>query len=199
MAITTLCARLLSGHDAACETLTRRYFQQAVIINKADIDPSFTITTPTEATCAYNVVFTLKEGATGYLFTGPESGSVFFGSVGKSRSDYGFPQYSHNVQMLLTGASEDAKCILDSLDKGSFVVALQLMDGTVEIYGFGNGLTTSDYDYNLQEGGGGAPVTLSSLENTPESRLPYVYKSAVAGNESAEFESLFSNPEPVAP
>ena len=38
------------------------------------------------------------------------------------------------------------------IDKGSFVVALQAKDGTVEIYGMVNGLTTGDYEYNIQGG-----------------------------------------------
>ena len=198
MAVIPLCARLLSGQDASCTPLKRRYFQQAVVINKTDIE-DYTITltdfdseTPT---CAYNVEFTLKEGATGYRFSGGENGSTFFGRYNKTLSELGgLPQYAHEVQMLVVGADEAAKCILSGLDKGSYVVALQFSDGTVEIYGMENGLSTGDYTYSIQENGGGTAVILSSNETTPESHLPLVYKSAVPGEEGADFDAAFANP-----
>lgn len=200
MAIQTLCARLLSGHDATCEAPVRRYHQQAVLINKTDIiDGRVTVPTVEDetGTCNYRVSFALREGATGYRFMGSESGSVFFGYYDKARNDLtGNPEYTHNAQILLTGASENAKCILESLDKGSYVVALQLTDGTVEIYGFSNGMSTGDYTYNLQEGGGGSAIVLSS--QTPENRLPYVYESANPGAEGADFDALFANTDTAA-
>lgn len=197
MAVLPLCARLLSGQDAACVSLKRKYFQQAVIINKADIE-EYTITkTDFESetpTCAYTVEFTLKEGTTGFRFTGPENGSSYFGRYNKTVSDLGFVQYAHEVQMLVVGADEATKCILESLDKGSFIVALQFTDGTVEIYGFENGLSTGDYTYSIQENGGGTAVILSSNETTPEGSLPLVYVSAVPGEEGADFDAAFANP-----
>ena len=81
--------------------------------------------------------------------------------------------------MLAGGVSEAVKCILDSIDKGSFVAAFQLGDGTVEILGIENGLTTGDYTYDVQGGGGGTAVVLSSLEDAPERYLPLIYESAV--------------------
>lgn len=196
MAIVSLCAKLLSGQDASCVPLKRRYYQQAVVINKSDID-EYTITrTDYESdtpTCAYNVAFTLKDGATGYLFQGPESGSSYFGNYAKTTSDLGFAQYAHTAQILVVGSTEDAKCVLDSLDKGSFIVALQFTDGTVEIYGMDNGLSTGDYSYDIQAGGGGSVIALSSKETSPENYLPLVYVSAVPGQESADFDSKFAN------
>lgn len=195
MAIQSLCAKLFNGFDASCDAPTRKYYQQAVLINKSDIE-TYTITKPDYGTptCNYKVAFTLKSGATGYKFIGPEAGSNYFGSYDKTRNDLGYAQYIHNTQILIAGVDETTKCILDSLDKGSFVVALQLKDGTVEIYGVVNGLTTGDYTYNIQEGGGGTSVQLSSLEDAPESSLPFVYESAVPGSESADFDANFSNP-----
>ena len=196
MAIVSTCAKLFSGFDASCDSPVRQYFQQAVLINKADIE-TLEITKIDEGTdpptCNYNVQFGLKAGTTGYRFQGPEAGSNFFGSFDKSRSDLGFSQYIHNVQVLVTGISEQIKCIVDSLDKGSFIAALQLKDGTVEIYGAENGLSTGDYTYNIQEGGGGAPILLSSLEIAPENNLPLVYKSSTPDGEGADFDSAFAN------
>ena len=195
MAVQSICAKLIAGLDVSCEAPTRKYFQQAVIINKSDIE-TVTINKPDPVTgdCAYTVEFVLKTETTGFRFIGPEAGSSFFGSFDKSRNDLGYAQYIHAPQILVTGVDEATKCILDALDKGSFVVAMQLKDGTVEIYGMVNGLTTGDYTYNIQEGGGGTPVILSSLEDAPESSLPLVYVSAVPGEETADFDSAFANP-----
>lgn len=199
MAEESICAKLLVGQDSACQVLKRRYFQQAVVINRSDIDPtSVTIEkTDYEAVtpeCKYNVAFSLKEGKTGYKFIGPANGSNFFGSTAKATSTLGFPQYIHNGNILLVGATESAKCILESLDKGSFVVAYQFTDGTVEIYGFEFGLATGDYTYDIQGGGGGSAIVLSSNENAPENYLPLIYKAAVPGGEGADFDAAFENP-----
>lgn len=194
MATQSLCAKLFAGFDASCDAPVRKYYQQAVLINKSDIE-TYSITKPDYGTdtCNYKATFSLKVGATGYLFIGPEAGSSFLGSYDKSRSDIGHSQYVHNAQILIAGVDEASKCILDGLDKGSFVAVYQLKDGTVEIYGLVNGLTTGDYSYNIQEGGGGTVILLSSLEDAPESTLPLVYEAAVPGEETADFDSLFAN------
>lgn len=193
MAVQSICALLFNSYDGSCIAPARKYYQQAVLINKSDIDTS-TITLPDAETetCDYKVTFALKAGKTGYRIIGAEAGSSFYGAFDKSRSDLGYPQYIHNVGILITGITEEAKCILSSLDKGSFVVALQLKDGTVEVYGFTNGLTTGDYSYNVQEGGGGTQIILSSLEDAPEGTLPLVYESAVPGQENEDFDDAFA-------
>ena len=199
MATVSACAALLAGQDTSCETPKRRYYQQAVVINKADIDPTSVTITKTDyeaptPTCSYNAQFSLKEGKTGYKFIGPANGSNFFGTTDKTTSDLGFPQYKHNANLLLIGATESAKCILEALDKGSFVVAYQFTDGTVEIYGFENGVSTGDYSYDVQGGGGGSAIILSSNDNAPENYLPLIYKSGTLGGEEADFDSAFENP-----
>lgn len=201
MAITSLCGVLKNGQDASCIAPARRYYQQAVIINKSDIDPeSVVLTVPTAETpdCAYNVQFSLKVGATGQRFTAPETGSSYKGFFDKALSDLGFPQYIHHAQVLVIGSTEESKCILDALSKGKYVVALQFTDGTVEIYGFQNGLTAADFTYDVQEGGGGTPIDLASLDTAPEAYVPLVYKSEVEGGENADFDSNFSNITPSA-
>ena len=193
MAIQSLCAKLFNGLDVSCDAPVRKYYQQAVIINKSDIN-DYTITLPNPETeeCNYKVAFDLKPGTTGYRILGAEAGSTFYGSTDKSRGDLGYAQYIHKVGILVAGVTEEVKCILDSLDKGSFVVALQLKDGTVEIYGFVCGLTTGDYSYNIQEGGGGTQIILSSSEDAPESNLPLIYESAVPGQENEDFDDAFA-------
>lgn len=188
----------MNGQDQSCVIPKRRYYQQAVVINKTHIDPSTVeyLLTDFESpspTCLYGVKFELKEGKTGYRFLGADGGSSYFGAFDKTRSDFGFPQYTHNANLLVMGASEEAKCILSSLDKGSYVVAFQFSDGTVEIYGMENGLTTGDYTYDVQGGGGGSAIILSSLEIAPENYLPLVYVSQVEGQESEDFDAAFAN------
>lgn len=199
MAIASICGTLKNGQDASCVAPARRFYQQAVIINKSDIDPeSVILSVPTAETpdCLYNVQFSLKEGKTGLRFTGPESGSSYKGYFDKSLSDLGFAQYIHNAQILVVGSTEEAKCILDSLSKGKYVVVYQFTDGTVEVYGFENGLTTGDFTYDVQEGGGGTAIILSSLETAPENYVPLVYKSLIPGGETADFDSNFDNGAP---
>jgi len=193
MAIQSLCAKIFNGLDVSCVKPVSKYYQQAVIINKSDID-TYTVDLPDaeEQTCAYKVQFALKAGATGYRIQGAEAGSSFYGSVSKTRNDLGYAEYVHNVGILVAGLSEESKCILDGLDKGSFVVALQAKDETVEVFGLVNGLTTGDYEYNIQEGGGGTQIVLSSLEDAAESSLPLIYESAVPGQETEDFDDAFA-------
>lgn len=198
MAIESVCGKLLSGQDNTCVTLTRRYYQQAVVINRSDIDPAtieylMTDFDAPSPVCAYGVKFELKAGKTGYRFSGIEAGSAYFGTFDKTRSDQGYPQYTHNANLIVAGANEEAKCILSGLDKGSYVVAFQFADGTVEIYGMGSGLTTGDYTGDIQTNGGVVPVILSSLEIAPENYLPLVYVSQVEGQESEDFDDNFAN------
>lgn len=194
MARESVCAKLHNGQNSDCVDLKRAYYQQAVLINLSDIDrDTQVIQNPTLSECHYTVQFSLKEGKTGYFFQGPEGGSSFFGTYDKTRSDLGIVQYTHNASILIVGADEEAKCILDALDKGKYAVAFQFTDGTVEIYGLKNGLSTADYTYDVQGGGGGTVIVLSSSENAPEDRLPYVYKSLVPGNEGADFDDAFAN------
>lgn len=193
MAVPSICGTLKNGLDLSCVSLIRKYAQQAVLINKADIE-EYTITAPTGAggVCAYNVAFTLKDGKTGYRLHGPDNGSSFKGVVAKSTSDLGFTQYIHTVQTLIAGVSEEVKCILEALDKGSYVIALQIGE-VIEIYGMEAGLSTGDYTLDIQEGGGGVAIPLASREDAPESRLPLIYKSATLNGEIADFDAAFEN------
>lgn len=195
MAVISSCAELHLGQDTSCASLTKKYYQQAVLINKADIE-SYEIvkSDPSAPTyeCKYHVTFTLKEGKTGYRFTGPNGGNAYFGNYDKSRNDLSYPQYLHRVQILVAGATEQAKCILDSLDKGNFVAAMQLMDGTVEVYGIENGMSSADYTYDLQANGGATAIPIQSADETQENNIPLVYKSETEGGEAADFDSNFA-------
>lgn len=194
MALESACGKILNGQDNSCPTsIQRKYYQQAVVMNRTDIDYATAVKTlPTADECNYNVQFSLKEGTTGYRFSAAESGSSIKGFFDKSRSNLGNVQYNHQVQLLIMSILEESKCILSGLDLGNFVVALQ-NGNTIEIFGFYNGLTTADYTYDVAEGGGGTAIVLSSLEDNLEALLPLVYVSETPGGEVADFDANFAN------
>lgn len=200
MALATLCGTLNAGQDWSCVAPTRKYYQQAVVINRSEIDLA-TIEapwnrTPTPTTCDMTAHFEMLAGEKGYHFVGGQKGSIFLGTYSTTTSDLGIPQYSHAVTILVGGFDNDAKCIIDGLVKGLFVVALQAMDGTVEIFGLQNGLVSADTTFDMQGGGGGTPLILNSMEDAPESFPPLVYVSDPAGQETEDFDSAFANTTP---
>ena len=193
MANTAICAELDGVVDLSCiRNLVKKYFQEIVIINFNDIDRTASVINQAGALCDYSVSMVLKAGKKGVMLKLPENGNTIRGSYAKSTSDLGFIQYLQTVQILIAGVTKEIKCILDKLDRGRYVVAAQLADGTVEIYGYENGLTTGDYTFDLVEGGGGAKIPLQSKDTEQETLLPMVYKSAVPGSENADFNEQFS-------
>lgn len=193
MANTAICAELDGVVDLSCiRTLVKKYFQEIVIINFNDIDRTASVINQAGALCDYSVSMVLKAGKKGVMLKLPENGNTIRGSYAKSTSDLGFTQYLQTVQILIAGVTKEIKCILDKLDRGRYVVAAQLADGTVEIYGYENGLTTGDYTFDLVEGGGGAKIPLQSKDAEQESMLPLIYKPAVPGSENADFNEQFS-------
>ena len=193
MANTAICAELDGVVDLSCiRTLVKKYFQEIVIINFNDIDRTASVINQAGALCDYSVSMVLEAGKKGVMLKLPENGNTIRGSYAKSTSDLGFIQYLQTVQILIAGVTKEIKCILDKLDRGRYVVAAQLADGTVEIYGYENGLTTGDYTFDLVEGGGGAKIPLQSKDAEQESMLPLIYKPAVPGSENADFNEQFS-------
>ena len=194
MATSNICAELQDGFDLSCiRNLVKKYAQEAVIINYNDIDRAASTTSLVDGvTCDYTVQLTLKAGKSGVRIKLPGSGNSIKGFTAKSKTDNGFVQYLHQVQILATGVTAAQKCILDKLDHGSYVIALQATDGTVEIYGFQNGLTTGDYTLDLVEGGGATLIPLQSDETAQEDFLPLVYKPQTGGNAVADFDELFA-------
>lgn len=188
------CSEFKEGFDLSCvRGLPKKYKQEAVVININDIDrATSTVGDTTGGTCDYTVQMVLKQSKKGVLIRLPETGNAIKGFTAKSKSDNGFIEYLHQVQILVVGADKDTKCKLDKLDHGRYVVALQLIDGTIEIYGWENGITTGDYTFDIVEGGGGSLIVLQSEDNAKESMLPLVYKPQSNGNANADFDSLFA-------
>ncbi len=193
MANTIVCAELTGSIDFSCaRNFPKKYFQEAVIINLNDIDKEASVLgNLSGSTCDYTIQMVLKSLKKGIQVKLPETGNAIKGFTGKSKTDNGFVQYLHQVQFLMLGASTEAKCQLDKLDHGRYAVALQLTDGTVEIYGWENGLSTADYTYDIAEGGGGSLIVLQSDETAQESMLPLVYKPQTGGDANADFNEQF--------
>ena len=198
MANTAICAEITGQIDLSCvRSLPKKYFQEVVIMNFNDIDREASTVNLTDNLCDYSVSLVLKGGKKGVMLKLPESGGTIKGTYAKTTSDLGFIQYQHVVNILLAGVTSEIKCILDKLDRGRYVVATQLTDGKVEVWGFENGLTTGDYTWDLVEGGGGTVIPLQSKEGEEESMIPMLYKSAVVGGENADFNEQFEQPEVV--
>ena len=198
MALESICSKLLGGQDSSCTQLIKRYYQQIVIIPMTDIETKTKVKTDFSAetpVCKYHGTFSLKEGKTGYRFVGPANGNSFSLVVDKSVTDAGFVQYTHTVNLLFAGLSEADKCILEALDKGSYMVALQQMGSDlIELAGFDFGLSTGDYTLDPVGSAGAVTLTLVSNENSLENDLPLIYKSGTEGSEVADFDANFANP-----
>jgi len=191
----SVCDKIRGGLDMTCINYQRRYYQQAVIVNRADV-ANFRIVTSYsdiegEYFCRNRVYFDLLEGKTGFRFKMGENATSISGSAAKKEVE-NIPQYDHNVNLVILGVDEQAKCLLNQLDKGDYFAALQFYDGTIEIFGFEFGLTTSNYDYNPTNTGGGAVLKLTSLNESPEDELPFIYKNQT-GTEVTDFDNNFAN------
>lgn len=192
MANIIVCAELTGSIDNSCNRkFPKGYFQEAVFINFNDIDREASVTSPIGPTCDYTVQMVLKSGKKGVQVKFPDSGNAIKGFYDKSNDTYNNPQYLHKAQFLMLGASAETKCQMDKLDHGLYVAVLQLKDGTVEVYGWENGLSTTDYTYDIAEGGGGSLIILQSKETEQESMIPLVYKPQTGGDANADFNEQF--------
>lgn len=189
------CLKLYGGQDTACKSIYKKYYQQVVLVNKDDVASFVIQTIDFNYNGAYvpphRIRFFLKEDKTGYLFRGPENGNNYFATFSKELDD-NIPQYLHNVQVPVFGAMESTKALLKTLDLAKYFAAIQFMDGTVEIYGFENGLTPDDYEFDLAGGGGGSFINLVSLDNGLEDDPPYIY-IPLTGSANTDFNNLFVN------
>ena len=185
------CEKLRVGLNLACGNIVKKYYQQAVLVNREDVLNKLILTSTVSIEdvydCRYKVSFNLKPDKTGFLFSASENSSTIFGVVEKSVVQ-GIPQYLHSVTVLVLGVSQTVKCILKQLDYADYFCALQLYDGTVEIYGFEFGMTTDNYTYDPMNSEGGAIIKLKSLNDALEDELPFIYEG-----DSTDFDNLFSD------
>jgi len=183
--------KLRSGLDLSCGNVVKNYYQQAVLVNREDVLNKLILTSTLSIediySCRHSVIFNLKPDLSGFLFSMTENGSTIFGTVEKSVVN-GIPQYSHSVTINVLGVNQNVKCTLKQLDSSDYFVAVQLYDGTVEIYGFEFGMTTANYTYDPQNAGGGAVIKLISMSDALEDELPFIY-----GGNNNDFNNLFKN------
>lgn len=177
------CVKLLNGLDLSCFDLINKYYQQIVLVNKADVNDYLITSNDTNNRIAFN----LKAGKTGFLYIGNEAGSVFSASF-KKTADNRIPLYEHKAQLPVSGVSESVKVILHKLDLADYFAAIQFKDGTVEIIGFTHGLTSEDYEYQPQSAIAGAVLNLVSKYD--EYHTPYNYYAS--GMENTHFNNLFA-------
>lgn len=185
------CEKLRDGLDLSCTTPARKYYQQVVLVNRDDVDQkqilTSTVSIEDEYTCRHRVIFSLKEGKTGFRFSMPESSSSVYPSFEKTEVE-NIPQYRHSVNIVIAGVTEAIKCLLKQLDYGDYFAAVQYYDGTVEIYGFESGLTTSSYGFDPQNSSGGGVIKLISMADALEDEPPFVY-----GGDAADFDNNFED------
>lgn len=190
----SICERLRNGQNTICITPAKKYYQQVVLVNRDDVLNSRIVTSGIDMDdtyqCRNRVYFDLKEFATGYRFTTFESGMSVFGLWEKTVIN-GISQYSHSVNIVLVGVDEEVKCLLKQLDSGDYFAALQYYDGTIEIFGFEFGLTTSNYSYDPANLSGGAIIKLNSMPDSLEDEPPFVYKTQTIGEEINAFDNNF--------
>lgn len=183
------CVKLNTGQDGMCKTYSKRLWQQVVLINKADV-LEHNILLPKDDMlgydCRYRIAFRLNEDTSGFKYASTEKMRVVTSEFSKNLRE-GFPEYTHSLTLPIYGSTEEAKCVLNQLDNGDYFGAVRYYDGTVEIIGFDNGLTTDDYTFNVLNSGLSV-ITLRS--NAPEDNMPYIYYNS-NGTESQDFDNNF--------
>lgn len=196
MALPSICAQLKDGYDLSCERPVGKYYQQVVLMNYSDIDPTTIVAPWTQEPsedCQYFAQFVLEDGTTGFRFMFPEKSAAIFGTADMATNEQGYTTFLHHLNMLAASATEEQKCVLDAILKGKFVAAVQLMNGVVEIYGLQYGLFADDVTIDGQTNAGATPIILSSREGGEENYLPLVYQPQDGGSAEADFDSNFAN------
>lgn len=185
------CEKLRKGQDNTCISMPKRYYQQAVLVNREDVRNRLILVGETLPDDSYifrhRVLFDLHQNKTGYRFTANENCEEIFGKFDKTETN-SIPQYSHSVNVVLSGVDEDLKCIIKQLDYGDYFAALQYYDGTVEIFGFEYGLSTTNYGYDPHNNDGGGVLTLKSLSESLEDEPPLIYSG-----DPSDFDNNFAD------
>ena len=188
------CEKLFTGYSLDCAPPQRKFWQRAVLLNKSDV-AEYLIARPTVSplgvySCAHHIRFKLTEGATGFEVKNLDTAFNVFGTSQRSEKN-DTVQHSHSIQFALMGAEAEIKCFLGRLEQAFYFAALMYTDGTVEIYGFENGLKPDNYTIDLQNTAGGTIIKLQSPSDEQEQDLPYLYRSMEATPEE-DFDNLFA-------
>jgi len=164
------CFNLLYNRDYTCKAYKRRYLQKIVLVRDTDVSTYKVYNDEVgSGRCLINIEFitpiTLK------VLSYNANANIVFGSVDKSiKND--LVQYKHKVQLAIFDVSQQAKVVLRSLDNAKYFALLMYENGTIEVYGFHNGLRTANYQYDPANNQGGGLITLESVSD--EYTMPYV-------------------------
>lgn len=199
-----ICGKLNAGQDNACPTLVKGYFQEIKLANFEDVDVK-EINVACEETGAksFNAKVSLKENTTAYSFSGVGRGNTIRAWYSFDVDDNQIPMYTHHVQIIVTGATEEQKCIIKGLGSGLFVAFAKLKswapstDGIVpaiEVFGLSNGVVAQPYDYNIAETGGVIVIELASSQGFEEPDPSYIYSSDTPGSELEDWDEDFKGP-----
>lgn len=175
------CRKLMRGHDLGCDLPHMKYFQQVVLVNKEDVNQVRYFDGDNNN---HGILFNLFPGTEGFLYRGSEIASNYYAEFNKFEKK-GRPYYTHTINLPIVGVTQNTKLVLKQLDNGNYFAAIQFTDGTIEIYGFDNGLKTSEYTYNAQNNLGGSLLTLTS--KIDEEEIPWVY----LGQNPDDFDNKF--------
>lgn len=190
-----VCEQLRQDLNLDCVSISKKYYQQIVLINRADILNKRVMTSSIDIdgnyTCHNRVYFNLIDQRRGFRFSMNENSSAIFATFDKSIVE-NIPQYNHSVNIVVLGVTEEIKCLFTQLDYSDYFAVAQFYDGTVEVFGFDFGLTSNNYTYDPHNAGGGAILRLSSLSDALEDNPPYIYKNQ-NGTENEDFDNNFQD------
>lgn len=189
------CELLRQDLNLDCVSVSKKYYQQIVLVNRAYVLNKRIVTSSVDIdgvyTCRNRVYFNLIDSRRGFRFSMNENSSSIFATFDKTMVE-NIPQYSHSVNIVVLGVTEDIKCLLTQLDYSDYFAVAQHYDGTVEVFGFDFGLSTNNYSYDPQNTSGGAVIRLASLSDALEDNPPYVYRST-EGTEIEDFNNNFQD------
>jgi len=189
------CEQLRQGLNLDCVSVSKKYYQQVVLVNRADILNKRIVTSRIDIEenydCYNRVFFNLIDSRSGFRFTINENSSSIFGTFEKTMIE-NIPQYNHSVNIVVLGVSEAIKCLFTQLDYSDYFAVCQYYDGTIEVFGFEFGLSTANYNYDPHNGSGGAVIKLNSLNDSLEDLPPLIYKSS-RDTEQEDFDNNFQD------
>ena len=169
------CEQLRQDLNLDCIGVSKKYYQQIVLVNRADILNKRIVTSSVDIegiyNCANRVFFNLIDSRRGFRFSMNENSSSIFATFDKTMVE-NIPQYSHSVNIVILGVDEEIKCLLTQLDYSDYFAVAQYYDGTIEVFGFDFGLSTVNYTYDPQNSAGGAVIRLASLSDALEDNPP---------------------------
>ncbi len=194
----SICGNIVNGHIYDCnKTITGGAEQEAVLMNRADIDKVNSVIDRTDTTHKVTHL-QLYAGKTGYLIGGAIDKKHIGGVAKFNRNDDGRNDYEHGFNFKVYDLSEETLSFLKQLGKGAdLVVVMKMKDTGVDgntkysIYGYDSGLKLSELNLSTLEGKGTTPIILKSVDDM-EPHLPMIYFDTDQATSDTQFDAKFS-------